>query len=580
MRGDRGFALGTVLACMVVLVLVLFTAVTATLSHLQAAERVEQIQHAQNLAEAALSETIARLAANDYKALPEGRVEITIDGLDDAEGIVTFDRSEFPSDFSTYRFLDPNHETSAVGARSRTVPENSVHLVARGRVGEVEQWMECIYHHPPFPEGLIATGKVEASGLYLTGVSLGSAYEGGDGESIAPEDRVPANLFSNSGGLAVTLSANSYVNGSVGAPGEVVLQDGASVAGELLPGSSLRETPELDIPGKMDVLIRSAYPVPVSSGDLTLPEGWFSHSPSALTVFGDLDLNGSVLCVEGDLKVTGAMVGTGFVLVDGDAEIGDGGSDVTGSEQVALASSGDIKLSAVTPDGNYFKGLLYSEGDVEASDITVVGALVANGKDGKQGAVTLDNVRFIYNPAGVELNFRGPQGFTYTKGLFAAGDRPYGFSLSLRNDPDSADKFIAGVDLFVSNKVAKKKKDKETFKANEPKTWPVDSTNPGGLPAYTVSREWTFTEADLSESFLDPLVRELLEGAVDASGAGTNADYTRALRTELTKSLLPALQSLTDAQEDSLELTFNLNNLLREVTASTRILLWRTWIRD
>ncbi|HIB65888.1 MAG TPA: hypothetical protein EYO33_12455 [Phycisphaerales bacterium] len=580
MRRDHGFALGTVLACMVVLVLVLFTAVTATLSHLQAAERVEQIQHAQNLAEAALSETMARLAANDYKALPEGRVEVTFRGLDDAEGIVTFDRSEFPSDYSTYRSLDPNHETSAVGARGRTVPENSVHLVARGRVGDVEQWMECIYHHPPFPEGLIATGKVEASGLYLTGVSLGSAYQGGDGESIAPEDRVPANLFSNSSGLAVTLSANSYVNGSVGAPGEVVLQDGAGVAGELLPGSSLKEMPELDISGKMEVLTRTAYPVPVSQGNLTLPEGWFSHSPSALTVFGDLDLNGSVLCVEGDLKVTGALLGTGFVLVDGDVEVGDGGSDVTGSDQIALAVSGDIQLSAQTPDGNYFKGLIYAEGDVEASDITVVGALVANGKNGRQGAVTQDNVRFIYNPAGVEMNLRGPEGGTFTDGLFAAGDRTYGFSLSIRNDRDSPRAFVAGVDLFVSNKVAKRKKDKKNYDVNQPKTWPVDRTNPGGLPAYTVSREWTFEEAQLSESFLDPLVRELLEGAVAASGAGSNAEYTRALRPDLRKKLLPALKALIDARQDSLELTFNLNNLLREVTASARILLWRPWIRD
>ena len=582
MRRSRGLSLGVVMVCLVVLALILFSAVSATLNHLQAVSRIESTEHARNLAEAALAETIALLAENEFKPLPEGRVEVSVAGLQDAEGIVTFLSSEFPDDYSTYRLLDPNREISPIGARGRTVPENSVHLVARGRVGEVEQWVECIYHGPPFPEGLIASGPVEASGLYLTGVALGSAYQGGDPSAIEPAQKLPANLFSGSAGNSVHLAGSSYVNGSVGAAGAILVDPGSNVAGEILPQSAPKEIPELDLAAKMDTLTRTAYPVENNGGDVTLVDGWFAHSPRPLSVSGDLDLNGSVLCVEGALDVSGAITGTGFVLVDGDVTVADGGSDVTGSDQIALAASGDIVLKARSPEGDYFKGLIYSEGDVETRDITEEGALVVNGKRGKAGSDKFDNVRMVPDPAGVSLNLRGPHGFvkenTGLGSISTANERTWGYSLALRRDPESANHFLVDFDIYLSNAAPTKKQKRNGFQEHEPKTWPRDDGNPGNAPALVISeKKFRFdpTDPDATKELADKLV----EGLVDASAPGTNADYTRNLEGWIRDALREGLVVLVDSEQDEFELTFNLNNLLSEHTSRSRVLLWREWKR-
>lgn len=568
-------ALGTVLACLAVLALILFCAVSATLSHLNVARQVSQRQHAQNLAEAALAEAIAGLAANDFNPLPDGRVEVSFQGLEDAEGIVTFDRDEFPDDFSSYRLKDPDRTTSAVGARGRTVPENSVHLVARGRVSNVVQWVECVYHRPPFPNGLIATGEVSASGLYLTGVSRGGSYQGGAPDTIEPSHRAPANLFSNA---RVELSGASLINGSVGAVGQVEMSPDCTVSGELRSACSDEEVPELDLAAKMATLVRNSYEVSSGTGDLTLVDGWFSHSPSDLHVPGNLDLNHSVLCVQGDLRVDQSVTGTGFVLVDGDVHIADGGSNVVGSDQIALAARGDVTLRPNSAQGNYFKGLIYSEGNLEARDITVVGAMVVNGKNGKAGTVELENVRFIYDPAGVTLNLRGPQGWRYDGQTIVgnAGDRTVGFSLSVR-DGEGEDGYLADVEVYLSHNSKKK-----NLKAHQPKRWPDDKSNPPGQPAVVVSRKAVPFKIEELQQLSEQLAEEMIEEIIEYCKPPNVEKQPKAVATRrvipgLAEQMEAGLRQVVDQETDDFELTFNLNNLLTRQTSDSRVLLWRPW---
>ena len=311
-------------------------------------------------------------------------------------------------------------------------------------------------------------------------------------------------------------------------------------------------------------------------------DGWFAHSPQPLSISGDLDLNGSVLCVEGALDVSGAITGTGFVLVDGDVTVADGGSDVTGSDQIALAASGDIVLKARSPEGDYFKGLIYSEGNVETRDITVVGALVVNGKRGKAGSVKLDNVRMVYDPAGVSLNLRGPQGFVKENGGVGGllgmthGERTWGYSLALRNDPETDHMFLVDFDIYMSNAAPKKKRG--TFRDHEPLTWPRDKGNPGNAPSLVTSEKnfrFDATDPNATQELADKLVKAL----IDASAPGANAQYTRNLEGWIRDALREGLVDLVDSEQDEFELTFNLNNLLSEHTSRSRILLWREWKR-
>ena len=587
-KNRAGMALGTVLACLAAMTLILYSAVSATLSHLNIANHVSQQQHAQNLAEAALAEAMAQLAANDYQPIPGGQVVVTVAGLNDAEGTVSFNNTgDFVNDYSHSRLNDPNNTTSTTGARGRTVPESSVHLVARGRVGDIERWVECLYYRPPFPDGLVASGGIQASGLYLTGVRRSGNYSGGHPSTINPEDILPANLFSNSlvgstsGAPAVNLEGNSEVNGSLGAVGSVSVNPNSSVTGEVLPGSEPQEIPELDLAAKMQTLIETSDPFVNSGGNVTLPDGWFSHAPSAVNINGDLDLNNSVLCVEGDLNITGAITGTGFLLVDGDVTVGDGGSDVTGSDQIALATSGDLNLSASTPEDNFFKGLVYAEGDVDARDITVVGAMVVNGKRGKAGTVDLENVRFVYNPGGVTMNLRKLEGLP-------APTRQLGGAIAIRRSTN-ASKILVDFDLYISLSSGTP----NGFDPDLPKTWDQDSSNgPGSPTAMVVSEKdvefpLPFDQANPAfVSAADELATRLLDEVNRNSPSSENQetsaliddappDYPRGLR----RYILESLAEMIDQNPDTYELGFDLNNLLAEHTSESRVLLWQPWDR-
>ncbi|MCA9775242.1 MAG: hypothetical protein KC800_00940, partial [Candidatus Eremiobacteraeota bacterium] len=184
-RKSKGVSLATILICLSVLVAALFLTVSASLSHLSLVSSVAQRQHAENLAEAALSQAMARGIQTDFEfgSRPTDRVQVTFPGLDDAEGIVTFSRGEFSDGFSSYNL---NSDASMVGAGGTNIPPESIHMVARGRVGNTERWMECVFHRPPYPDGLVATGSVEAEGLQLSGVKESEKYVGGNPEEIDP----------------------------------------------------------------------------------------------------------------------------------------------------------------------------------------------------------------------------------------------------------------------------------------------------------------------------------------------------------------------------------------------------------
>lgn len=428
-RGARGWALGTTLACMVALCVVLFAAVSAGISHMRLVSASSNSQHATNLAEAALAKAVVRLVESDYTFGKNGtdRLEISVSDLPGSSAVVTFDETESPDAHSTFNLEEDGQK---IGARSHNVPGRSVHLVARGKVGSSESLMECVYHKPPFPDGLAASGPIEAKALYLAGVRRGQAYSGGDPEAIPPEDLMPANLFSNAAGPeAAKIGENCRIIGSAGAVGTVSVHPSSTIQGEVLPNSEPRAIPEIDIHDRIEALKSNAVDVPSSGGDVTLEPDWFGKATSGLTVGGNLKLNGSALLVTGDLRVAGAIEGTGVILVEGEVEIGDGRSNVTSSDQVAIACTKDFSLRATAPEGNYFQGLVYCEGNFEAKDITVVGATVVNGKNGAVGSAKLDNVRFVQSPGGVQLELSK----VVAKG---ANANNWAWSFTLKPDPN------------------------------------------------------------------------------------------------------------------------------------------------
>ena len=94
-RKFRGLALGSALLCMVALSLVLFTAISAGISHLRMVDASTSQEHAQNLADAALAQAMSQMIASDFDfgKQPTHRVLVTIKGVE-GTGVVTFDPDE------------------------------------------------------------------------------------------------------------------------------------------------------------------------------------------------------------------------------------------------------------------------------------------------------------------------------------------------------------------------------------------------------------------------------------------------------------------------------------------------------
>lgn len=596
---SRGWALGTTLACMVALAVVLFAAVSAAISHLRMVSAAANGEHAKNLAEAALAKAMVEVVRSDYKFGKNGtdRVQIYVPDLPGSSGIVTFDQNEFGPDGKSTFNLDS--DTPKTGARSHNVPARTVHLVARGKVGSSESWMECVYYKPPFPDGLAASGPIDAKALYLAGIRRGQAYAGGDPGNIPPEDSIPANLFTNATGPNASLvGVNCRITGSAGAVGSVTVDPTSVVEGEVLPGSEPRAIPNMDIPARMAALRPNAVTVASSGGDVELDKDWFSQATSGLTVGGNLKLNGSVLLVDGDLNVGGAIEGTGVVLVNGNVEITDGRSNVTAADQVAVACTGDFKLHAQAPEGNYFQGLVYCEGDFEAKDITVVGATVVNGKNGKAGSAKLDNVRFVQSPGGVNLELSRVRGRTI-------GQHSWAWSISLRPNPNgTTGDFLADARLYFTDwefcssghdhdaPGACPSKDNalawrnHTFSNNDSfamwdsvsgSRYRIVNSGPGQTTTGSAYPDGMPIKLDSTGKIVDfgPMRTEVFDFfTTEAERQGTTIGAENGHYDQEINDLLD-LRMANDFVNSSYQVTFNLNTLLGESMGTTRTLLWK-----
>lgn len=602
----RGVALGTVLICLVALSLVLFTAVSAGISQLRLAEASTRQEHARNLAEAALSRAIAELARTDFAfgRNTDDRIDVTVDGLPDAIGTVTFNKGEagFSQGYSL-RNLDSDSETP--GAKNHPVPGRTVHLVARGKVGSSEQWMECLYYRPPFPDGLAATGPVDAKGLFLTGVQEDIAYQGGDPNSIPPEKFRPANLFSNasagfnSGEPAVKIGPACDIRGSVGAVGSVSVDPDAAVRDEVLPGSEARAVPDMDLPLLAGEIRQNAVNVP-GGGAVILDENWYAKSDGPLNI-SSLDLNGTALTVNGDLTVNGPITGSGIIIVNGDVNITDGRSEVTTTEQVAIGCSGDFNLSANSPEGNYFQGIVYCEGDLDAHDITVFGAMIVNGKSPARGSAKLDNVRFVQSPGSVQVAGSRWEGFDMDEPPHDITEKPdHFFAIEADVRPTGDGKaYICRVRLCLSDVAdtdnkggadPDKLETQDTYK-DKPREW-IEQYTVGpdlkkGLfdhkPEVFVSPEFTITkeELDLENGaglpedlrIFTPSGSNTISRFVTLAAQGSEEPDAYDLG-EIGNALTKKINRAIEGQDDY-SITFNPNRLLAELLGSSRILVWR-----
>ena len=68
-------------------------------------------------------------------------------------------------------------------------------------------------------------------------------------------------------------------------------------------------------------------------------------------------------------------------------------------------SQGDVSLGGQDQHSSYFQGMIYTSGNLSASNVTVLGSAVANATHAASGNITLQNARFVLDSKYSQMSF-------------------------------------------------------------------------------------------------------------------------------------------------------------------------------
>ena len=406
MGGRRhGFSIGAYLAAIAAFAVLVITITSMAVQHLHFASVVQAQQGARNLAEAALQRAMVEVLASKNQnfgaqALPAEVIRVDFPSTyPGGTGVVSFYGPTAAAEKVPVSLNNLRSAAIRPGSLDRQVPPNCVQLVARGSWSNSVKTLEMIFYVPPFPNALASEGPVRSTGGLLVGGITDPKNFPGDYNSVAKEEQVPAHVVSNSDSPeAVNLGPGAVIQGNVGAVGGVVLDPSVQVLGQVRQHLERQPLPELDLTALFNRLGTQVGvdPLPAVKGSFTLP--WNARRDGDLLVNGDLTLDNGVLVVRGDLTVQGGVSGDGAIFVDGETKIL-GGASFHSSDQVALVSRRKITLAGANKASYFFQGLMYSEEEILAHDVTVLGAVIAKGL----GGLELNDVNMINAPVTISL---------------------------------------------------------------------------------------------------------------------------------------------------------------------------------
>jgi hypothetical protein len=400
----RGLGLAVYLGAIGAMVVLLSLILSLSFQQSFFATALEDQMTARNLAEAALQQTmVAVLRSPDQGwGVARGRDEtvlIPASSRPGAYGVATFN-PQLATEYGVATCWNNLRSSDVIpGSLDREVPVNTVQLVARGVCGRSLKTLEMLFYVPPFPNALASEGPIRSrGGLLVGGVRDPSKFPGSYAD-LDPEEQRPAHVVSNSkDAAAIDLGPGARIQGNVAAVGGVKLDASVEVSGMVRQFVEPQPLPKLDLKTlfrNLDFQLGSDL-LDANSGALNLK--WNAHSQEDLTVNGDLHLDGGMLVVGGDLTIRGGIFGQGAIFVQGQTLV-QGGASFHSSDQVALVSRHRIVLDGANKRSSFFQGMLYCEEEIVASDVTVLGTVIARGLGGMQ----LDDVNLINSPVTVGL---------------------------------------------------------------------------------------------------------------------------------------------------------------------------------
>lgn len=419
MRETKGSSLVSVLLVAGLCGLLAFTVAGVSISHLGVANRLENAQTARQIAEATSHHLIARVCEDDRFGarpdasgfLPHGEIQ-----LNGGTGRFSFDarRLDVPQS------LNNLHNNRSVAGWRRTLPGYSLQIVTQGNFRNQSRLLETIVTIPPYPNAIATSGKlVSNGGLTVLGVDdMNDLLLGLDN---IPPDRIKAgHVASNSPKTdaddpAMVLQAQSAspsrITGDAKAVGSLVC-DPSYVTIEGSPRGGCEPAP-------LPTLNFDSYdPELMGNGFERLARARFDSGVNVtsairrsgdLTIRGGLHLDNGYLYVDGNLHIEGGIHGKGMVIGTHNVTV-EGSSAMNATSAIGLMSKGDLELRGQatgqsTMDNSTFRGVVYTEGDLRASNIQLVGSLLGNKPDGEGSQMELNNVNVIHQPAAIDVTW-------------------------------------------------------------------------------------------------------------------------------------------------------------------------------
>lgn len=248
----------------------------------------------------------------------------------------------------------------------------------------------------PFPYVVASSGAFTSNGSLLLG-ALRSLSDLEDG--LAPDDLVKGSLLTNAG---LTISGPADVIGDLKTASTASLTGVNQRQGKLTENAKPEDIPQIrladyDPAGKPEIIEYTRAPSP----SVKLELSGLARSRVNVVLNEGLNLNGGVLYVDGDLTIAKGVTGYGAVFATGKMKV-TGGSDLGSDSLCALVAGGDLSIRGAGADKTQFRGLVYSNGELAVSDVTIVGSLV--GASAGARPMTVERANLVYDPEGVVID--------------------------------------------------------------------------------------------------------------------------------------------------------------------------------
>lgn len=402
-RHKKGSTLATILLLTSVVAILAFALAGSSVAHLHLSYRATNSESAENLAESVIAYTLEKVVEDHTFGKSRLSSEtIQLPELNETKtAALTFHEETAENQGLLYSTNNLESDAAVSGSTGRVLPAHSLHLVGQGSRNGVPRKVEALFHVPKFPYVVATAGTFTTEGETLVAsVDRMDALQG-------PSDDwelEPGHVSSNSADPeALTFSSSTKVTGDAKASGGVLLQSGATVLGQVKPHSETTEIPRYSVTDFDPELTGKTGITRIATGNVRRAnyEGWVKRDGDLLVTDG-LHLDNGVLYVDGNLSVEGGVTGTGALLVTGDTFV-TGRSALTSDNLAAIVGEGNISLQGDSSGSSIFRGLIYSNKDLVAEDMTIVGTLLVAG-DG--GSLNLRDTRVVYSPDSISIDLQ------------------------------------------------------------------------------------------------------------------------------------------------------------------------------